>query len=360
MNKYGWMQLKRERISDVVQNYMSLFRIISKVTFILLFQPFIRLLKIITMQNYGNLLMISLLSSILFYQCKEGGNGVTKAAGSAVVAAASVPDFKLPAVNPDNYWYQGKAELAAYDVEQERYGEMRQAEEVIIFVTEDLSKTKHIKLDNPAAAGTDRVPVLKTNVVRKFKTGIYDYSLMQSVFMPMDGSPTLKTTCTVQDWCGHVFGQFNLTGNNQWKTRHFSYFESEGDQESVVSADYLEDELINRLRLDPATLKTGKVTVVPSDFYLRMRHQPLQAASADLQVTPQGDQLTMTLRYVDIARTLQVTCENKAPWRITGWEETADGKQMSKGTLKAVRQEPYWSQHDNDDLGMRDSLRLKY
>jgi hypothetical protein len=102
----------------------------------------------------------------------------------------------------NDYWYQGKAEITAYAVEQERYGEIRKAEQVNIFVTEDFSARKQVKLDDPAAAGADRVPVLKLNTVRRYHTGIYDYSMMQSVFTPVSGDKTLKTTCSVQDWCG--------------------------------------------------------------------------------------------------------------------------------------------------------------
>ena len=77
-----------------------------------------------------------------------------------------------------------------------------------------------------------------------------------------------------------------------------------------------------------------------------------------LTINASGDQLVTEVKYNSIARTLSITSENQAPWRILGWEETADGKLMSKGTLKAIRMEPYWQQHDNDDLGMRDSLKL--
>lgn len=312
------------------------------------------------MQNYVNKLSNFFLPAILFLSCTAKQEPIALAGTAGNGQASAGAAFTLPETDPSNYWFQGKAELAVYDVEQERYGEMRKAEQVIVFVTEDLSKSKQVKLDDPQAAGDDRAPVLKTNVIRKFKTGIYDYSLMESVFVPLDGSPALKATCTVQDWCGHVFGQFNHTSGNTWKAQHFSYFESEGDSEATVSADYLEDELINRIRLDPSKIKSGKVSVIPSDFYLRMRHKPLAVADANLSVTATGDNKVLKLQYISIARTLQVTFENKAPWRITAWEETADGKLMSKGSLKALRMEPYWSQHSNADLGMRDSLNIRF
>ena len=96
-----------------------------------------------------------------------------------------------------NYWYSGNAEITTYKLEQARYGEVHTGHAVLIFVTEDFSKSKHVKLDNPAARGSDAVKVLKLNLVKKFNTGIYSYSIMESVFTPVyyDKYPdTLKLT----------------------------------------------------------------------------------------------------------------------------------------------------------------------
>ena len=132
-----------------------------------------------------------------------------------VAADASAPVQPVVQLNPEfnSYWFNGNAELTSYEVEQDRYGELRKAEQVNIFVTEDFSKEMHVKLDAPQNAGADRIPVLKLNWIRRFNTGIYDYSLMQSVFKPLDGSSALKTTTTIQDWCGHVFQQYNRKEN---------------------------------------------------------------------------------------------------------------------------------------------------
>jgi len=172
----------------------------------------------------------------------------------AAAPAAQVSNlFKATAPTSafNEYWYKGKAELSTYEVTQERYGEIRKAEQVNIFVTEDFSKQKQVKLDDPANAGADRIPVLKLNTVRRFKTGIYDYSIMQSIFTPVDATPTLKTTCTVQDWCGQVFAQTNLEAGG-YQVRSYSYFESEGDQDMRLTLSVLEDDLLLRIRLNPA------------------------------------------------------------------------------------------------------------
>lgn len=294
------------------------------------------------------------LLSVGFWACINTNN-----AANLAKKESSAHTFELPALSaPDQYWYQGKAELTAYDVEQERYGEIRKADQVNIFVTEDFSKTKQVKLDNPVAAGDDRVPVLKLNSVRKFNTGIYDYALMSSVFTPMTGTSSLKTTTTVQDWCGHVFSQLNNRGQGAWKGVFYSYFESEGDQQHDLSADYLEDELWTLARINPAALKTGKVRVVPSSIYLRLRHKPIQPEDATLAVDNTADGLTISLQYVSIERSLVLHLENKAPWRIKGWEERSAGKLNSKGTLKALRMEPYWQENSNTFEHLRDSLLL--
>ena len=78
-------------------------------------------------------------------------------------------------------------------------------------------------------------------------TGIYPYSMMLSVFTPIDRSShpqSLKATMSVKEWCGQVFTQLNLE-ENAYKVRWFSYFEQDGDGESSLEKTWLEDELWN-------------------------------------------------------------------------------------------------------------------
>ena len=89
--------------------------------------------------------------------------------------------------NWNDYWYDGKAEVNSYKLTQSRYGQDREGTSIIIFVTEDFSKKKQVKLDNPDRNPSDKVSVLKTNMIRKFNTGIYDYSMMASVYSRITG-----------------------------------------------------------------------------------------------------------------------------------------------------------------------------
>lgn len=275
----------------------------------------------------------------------------------------SVPEtLTLQAAMPEgfnSYWYAGKAEISTYDVTQERYGEIRQAEQVNIFVTEPFSKSKQVKPDHAATTGEDQVSVLKLNSIRRFHTGIYDYSIMQSVFTPVNGLPTLKTTTSVQDWCGHVFMQQNLEQGG-YRLRGFSYFESEGDQDLKAPLVLLEDELWTRIRINPASLKTGNLSLIPAAIYTRLRHKPGTPQNATLQFENGQKETVLKLVYKDIRRTLSIRFEKDFPFRILGWEETNEGKLASKGVWKATRLSAYWSEHDNMHAPLRDSLQLRF
>ena len=290
--------------------------------------------------------------------CADKSPAKENASGENMAGPASFVPVTLPQAF-NTYWFAGQAELCSYDVVQERYGETRKAEQINVFVTEDFSRAKQVKLDDPAAAGTDREPVLKWNSIRRFHTGIYDYSVMQSVFTPLSGAATLKTSTTVQDWCGQVFSQCNLE-NGVYRRRSFSYFEKEGDQDLNYPVALLEDELWTRIRLDPESLPLGELDIIPSDVYIRLRHKESgpQKAVLSLEKGLKGNMLK--LAYSNIPRTLNIRFEAAFPYVILGWEESYEGKLASKGELKAIRKSAYWTEHDNMHAPLRDSLQIHF
>jgi hypothetical protein len=302
------------------------------------------------------ILFITLLALAACTQPQSGDKLVTSKAAMAPPAPPGTPT--TPAFNA--YWYQGQAEISVYDVEQERYGQMRPAQQVNVFVTEDVSAAKQVKLDDPASAGSDKVPVLKLNAIRRFHTGIYDYSLMQSVFTPVDGAPTVKISSTMQDWCGHVFTQFNQSGKG-YKVREFSYFEQESDTEAALEAVIPEDELWTRLRIDPAQVPVGEQYLTPSPWYARLRHKGFAREKANIALTdaPNGERL-LSIQYTGIPRSLTLRFEAKSPYRIMGWEEKEGEKTLSKGQLRLSRKEAYWSQNSRSYDALRDSLQLDF
>ena len=82
----------------------------------------------------------------------------------------------------NSYWYAGKAEIKTYDLIQSRYGELHKGMATVIFVTEPFLVKEGVKPDNPTK---NQIPVLKMNLLKKFGTGIYPYSMMLSTFTPL-------------------------------------------------------------------------------------------------------------------------------------------------------------------------------
>ena len=200
-------------------------------------------------------------------------------------------------------------------------------------------------------------------MIRRFHTGIYDYSLMQSVFSPLSGDPTLKTTTTVQDWCGQVFAQINHTGDH-YKAQAFSYFESEGD--TIIHLPpfaALESDFWTRLRLGPNYIRQGTYDIIPPALFSRLRHQPMKQEKAIVQLITNPDKPTTTallIKYVQLSRNLSITFETAFPYRIIGWEEQYQGAVTSRGQLEKTLKSAYWNQHNQTDAILRDSLNLEF
>jgi len=263
-----------------------------------------------------------------------------------------------------DYWYQGKAEMNVFDLEQARYGELRSGKAVLIFVTEDFSRKQLVKLDEPRKAGEDAVPVLKLNFTREFPTGIYTYKTMQSVFSPVDRSrdpQPLKSTTSVQEWCGHVFMDLHR-GPVGYQASVQSYFEGESVQGAALGDIFLEDAVWNLIRLDPAALPTGKFQALPGSLDIRLRHLSLTPTGAEASLSGSEDgKMVYEIRYPERDRTLKITFEKEFPRSILAFEETVYswGKTL---TTRAVRShqtmEDYWSHNAVSDEPMRKALGL--
>jgi hypothetical protein len=267
-------------------------------------------------------------------------------------------------------WYAGKAEVSSFTLQQARYGEVRNGEAVLIFVTEDFSNNKLVKLDEPEKTN-DKTTVLKLNMTKNFVTGVYPYSMMMSVFTPVSNNGTLKTlkaNCSSQEWCGHTFSQLVLNGSKyDWELH--SYFEKEGEQDRTVDVLLLEDELWNRIRINPSTLPTGKVTLIPGLIWQRLSHKLMQAEEAVCTLTRSVVNDTTTamysIYYPAVNRTLKIYFTDVFPYEIKGWEETyPDGFGNNKKLLQtsAVRKKiiwlDYWKHNKNSDSTYRESLQL--
>jgi len=305
-------------------------------------------------KRLAGLLLVSL---IILSGCRQ-----EKAPEEREVSMASTLPVKASSPKPlsadfKEYWYAGVAELNSYSLLQTRYGEVRNGEAVLIFVTEPFNMDKQVKADRP---GNTSESVLKLNRVRKFLTGVYPYSIMSSIFYPVaDNQHALKVTASVQEWCGHVYTQLNT--REAFEIVSHSYFESEGDQTLRLPKTTLEDEIWTKMRLDPESLPLGKLQVIPSLEYLRLKHRPIQAYEASASLSENGQIRTYTLTYPQLNRSLEIYFEGAFPYRIEGWKETegAGNKIItSQGSRKKSLLTPYWQKNGVTDEILRDSLGL--
>lgn len=269
-----------------------------------------------------------------------------------------------------NYWYDGKAEITSYKLEQARYGDLHEGYAVLVFVTEDFSKSKQVKLDDPQSAKGDDVKVLKLNRIKKFDTGIYSYSMMDSVFTPVyigTYPNTLKITSSSQEWCGNTFTQLNLDDNG-YEVRSFSYFESEGDNKFSLQKEILEDELWARIRLAPDSLPVGRIKIIPATMASRLTHKELEVEIAEASLEENADDSNLMdykLVYDDSGRSLEITFSKTFPYEIQSWEETYKsgfGKNAKTLTTRATKNKvlitDYWNKNEPVDRALRKELGL--
>ncbi|QTY25917.1 septum formation inhibitor Maf [Flavobacterium sp. CS20] len=252
-----------------------------------------------------------------------------------------------------SHWFDGKAEVASYDLTQMRYGEPRQGSAVLIFVKEPFLPQAQVK----ANTATDKtVDVMKLNYTKKFNTGIYPYSIMQSVFLPLTTQPhAIKVTASTQEWCGQTYMQLN--NREQFDIKMHSYFEGEADQELKLDKHLLENEIWVKLRINPTDIPKGKLKIIPDFSFFRLKHQKIKAYKAEISQLKKTDTLLTTLNYQNIDRMLKIYQEPEFPFTILKWQEI--DKDTTEATLSKKMRIDYWTKNANQYDFLRDSLNLK-
>lgn len=259
------------------------------------------------------------------------------------------------------YWYSGQAEITSYALEQPRYGQMREGHAVLVFVTEPFLADKQVKAD---ARKSDNIPVLKLNSTKKYLTGVYPYSIMSSSFYPVhDNAHALKVTFSAQEWCGQVYAQLN--NRDQFEVMSHSYFESEADQNLTLDKVILENELWNKIRIDPKDLPVGDFKIIPSMEYVRLSHKELKSYNAKASLTDNGVESEYLIVYPELQRTLKIKFSTAFPHTIEGWTETlisgyGEGAKTMTSKAKKIKsiKSPYWQRNGNEHVSLRDSLGL--
>lgn len=252
------------------------------------------------------------------------------------------------------YWFNGEAELTSYELEQARYGEMRKGKAVLVFVSEPFSTKSWSK-------SSDGVSVLKLNYTKKFRTGVYPYSLMISTFLPIsEGDHSLMLSMSMQEWCRQSY--LALRNQEQFELEVNSYFKGESIEKTLPKA-YLEDDFWTILRLRPETLPEGEQKVIPAFFYMTLKHKEMKAYKAELKKQKVDvNTLSYIIHYSELDRTLEIHYEKAFPHKIIYWEESYnDGGRMlrTKGTLIKTLKSAYWNKNSKQDAQLRKELRLE-
>jgi len=278
-------------------------------------------------------------------------------------------EASLPAAGFWGHWGDGRAELSGYRLTQPRYGAERSGEAVLITVTEDFTRAGRVKTDG---GHRDEFPVIKLNAVRDWQTGVYDYNVMTSTFLPLDGSarrgvPT-KISFSSQEWCGHIWEQLRIDGSAAGRTSH-SYFDGEADHyeslaipERGTFADAM-PLLVRGLVGD--LLQPGEQVEVPwlrsaMNRHLNHEHTLWGPArlSRSLKTTelkvPAGEFIVETWTATDSTGTTTWLVEAAPPRRLIAWE-TSDGE---RAELTGVLRSSYWTQNKPGDEALRAKLGL--
>ena len=261
----------------------------------------------------------------------------------------------------NDVWYQGKASVAVYQLNQSRYGQSREGYAALVTVTEGFDGELQVKSDNDDQKDYG---VLKTNFIKKFNTGLYDYATMLSAFVPVNTKKLQmpsKLTFGSQDWCGQVFNQWNAN-KSTFTMKAFSYFHSEGDTELELPKALTQDALFASIRMNPNLLPTGKVDMYLSNEIYRFLHIPVETYSSSASLSVNGD--TTVYAVSNDLISLEYRFASAQPHTIFSFKETYNkGRlkgQVTEGVLTNESFRAYWNENSTEYDGVREEMKLPF
>lgn len=256
-------------------------------------------------------------------------------------------------------WGDGFAEVSTYELVMPRYGEPRDGESIMIFVSETFSDSQRVKADPGRHPKADEFPVMKLNWQKNFQTGIYDYSEMLSSFLGLGAiggrlpGTLTKLTFSRQEWCGQMFAQA-LFDPSRIRVSGSSYFDGDADLAQTLELKpegISEDGLAFWVRgMAAPFLKPGESRDVPFLTSLRSArdaHQPLAwsrinlTRNATLQKleTPAGEFEVETFSaQLANGKGFVFFVEKDSPYRIIRWQFTSG----EAAELIASERVKYW------------------
>ncbi len=270
-----------------------------------------------------------------------------------------------------DYWDEGLAEVSRYTLEQNRYQDVHPGEVVMIFVKEDFLTAKQVKSESSSLKRS--TPILKNIMLKKFTTGLYDYTMSTNVFSAFDQNKfpgVFKIQSLSTEWCGSTYTQLNHR-DNAYEVELRSYFENEGDQHTQIKDVLTEDEIFNLIRLNPDGLPIGELELIPATQYSRLSHLPIGSYKATTQLSSyegkEFDEKSIHVYQLDLKkmnRSVRIYFERSYPHRILGWDESFPSMfdrqpRTTKARLSHQIRKDYWKYNRLDNQGLRAELGLK-
>ncbi|MGJ8677014.1 MAG: septum formation inhibitor Maf [Akkermansiaceae bacterium] len=245
--------------------------------------------------------------------------------------------------------WSGAAEINRYDLKQERYGDIIDGVAMLIYVREPFLKNRQVKDES----GKGDFQVLKLNATREFRTGVYPYHTLVSVFHPLENTTdnmALKVTTSVQEWCGHVFVQTNRKDGHTI-TEVKSYFEAEdGARHKEKASVLLEDEVWTALRINPNQLPVGNIKMIAGSLASRFSHTKQVAEEVTTRwIKGNSDKsIIYEIFYIKSGRKLAIEISQSLPYSILGWHESGEKGLLSSAKLKKqLHNVDYWNYKDD-------------
>lgn len=267
------------------------------------------------------------------------------------------------------HWGDGKAELDGYALTQQRYGETRKGQAVLVFVTEDFSETFRVKADPGKHPKEDVYPVVKLNLVEDFQTGIYDYNLMTGVWARVDGGAPVKMSFSSQEWCGQVFETWWFRPDGSARYDRHSYFDGEADDADVVKGgvtygDTLFLAVRNLASGAPAAGKSTRIWYTPRLKSLRLLHKPADAVEATFSRSATTESVTVPAGTFEVERfsvtsngTVRITflVEKAEPHRVIVWDVPGEEHAEMLGSMR----DAYWTHNHGGDEKLLEKLGIR-
>ena len=127
----------------------------------------------------------------------------------------------------------------------------------------------------------------------------------------------------------------------------------------------LENELWNKLRINPGGLHLGELEVIPSLEQIRLTHKKIKPYIAIASITVKDEINSYSLTYPQLDRSLTINFSTAFPHTIESWaDEFKSGYGVnakiltSKATKIKLLKTPYWQQNGNKDIILRERLGL--